>query len=194
MLIATVYGVGILIVWRHFTSLDAATWYARRCRCRLEAFTRPGMWYGYVSLPLFQFLLCRWSFRIAIWARFLFQVSRIELSLVPTHPDLLGGMGFLGETVRAFALIGLAHGALLAGQLVNRILFLGAELPDYKLAVLAVILFLLMIVLGPLLVFAPQLTAARQVGLREYGTLAERYVRQTSTPSGCGAARPPASR
>jgi len=33
-------------------------------------------------------------------------------------------------------------------------------------------------VLGPLLVFAPQLTAARRRGLREYGTLAESYVRE----------------
>ena len=33
-------------------------------------------------------------------------------------------------------------------------------------------------VLGPLLVFAPQLAAAKRKGLREYGTLAERYVRE----------------
>ena len=32
-----------------------------------------------VSLPLFQFLLLRWYFRLFIWARFLWQVSRIEL-------------------------------------------------------------------------------------------------------------------
>ena len=35
--------------------------------------------------------------------------------------------------------------------------------------------------LGPLLVFAPQLAAAKRVGLREYGTLAERYVREFDT-------------
>jgi hypothetical protein len=31
-------------------------------------------------------------------------------------------------------------------------------------------------VLGPLLVFAPQLAQAKRKGLREYGTLAQRYV------------------
>jgi hypothetical protein len=41
-----------------------------------------------------------------------------------------------------------------------------------------VVLFLLCAVLGPLLVFAPQLSAARRKGLREYGTLAESYVRE----------------
>ncbi len=33
-------------------------------------------------------------------------------------------------------------------------------------------------VLGPLLVFAPQLAQAKRTGNREYGTLAERYVRE----------------
>jgi hypothetical protein len=33
-------------------------------------------------------------------------------------------------------------------------------------------------VLGPLLVFSPQLASAKRSGLREYGTLAGRYVRE----------------
>ena len=33
-------------------------------------------------------------------------------------------------------------------------------------------------VLGPLLVFGPRLAAAKRAGLREYGTLAQRYVRE----------------
>ena len=33
------------------------------------------------------------------------------------------------------------------------------------------------LVVGPLMVFAPQLAQARRMGLREYGTLAQRYVR-----------------
>jgi hypothetical protein len=33
-------------------------------------------------------------------------------------------------------------------------------------------------VLGPLLVFAPQLAEAKRTGYREYGTLAERYIRE----------------
>jgi hypothetical protein len=36
---------------------------------------------------------------------------------------------------------------------------------------------MLVLCLGPLLVFAGQLAQARRTGLREYGTLAERYVR-----------------
>jgi hypothetical protein len=36
-------------------------------------------------------------------------------------------------------------------------------------------------VLGPLLVFAPQLAQAKRTGNREYGALAERYVREFDT-------------
>lgn len=176
LLIALVYGVGILIVWRHYVALDAATWYAK---ASLEGarLSLAGRWYGYVSLPIFQFLLCRWYFRLFIWARFLWQVSRIELSLVPSHPDRVGGLGFLAGTADAFVPFAVAHGALVAGQLADRILYLGAALPDFKLEVVVVPVLLLALVVGPLLVFGPQLAQARRTGLREYGALAQRYVR-----------------
>ena len=38
--------------------------------------------------------------------------------------------------------------------------------------------FVLVLLLGPLLLFALQLAQAKRTGLREYGTLAERYVRE----------------
>lgn len=177
LLIAFVYGVGILIVWRHYTTLNTATWYAT-LSVEGSKLSLAGMWYGYVSLPIFQFLLLRWYFRIFIWIRFLWQTSRIELSLVPTHPDRVGGLGFLSNIVYAFALLALAHGALLAGNLANRIFYLGAALPEYKIEIAVVVIFLLCVVLGPLLLFAPQLAQAKRTGLREYGTLAERYVRE----------------
>ena len=177
LLIAFVYVVGILIVWRQYMALDAATWYAIPS-VEGSKLSLAGMWYGYVSLPIFQFLLVRWYFRCFTWARFVWQVSRIGLSLVPTHPDRAGGLGFLSITVYAFIPLAMAHGAMLAGQLANRIFYLGAALPDFKLEILLLVLFLLCLVLGPLLVFAPQLWQAKLMGNREYGTLAQRYVRE----------------
>ena len=93
---------------------------ARRRRagtaCRSDGRLQPslaGWWLGCVSLPLFQFLLLRWYFRLFIWARFLWQVSRIELRLMPTHPDRCGGLGFLAAVSYAFApvLLGPGRGA-----------------------------------------------------------------------------------
>ena len=54
------------------------------------------------------------------------------MSLIPPHPDRVGGLGFLSNTAYAFGLLVLAHGTLLAGQLANRIFYLGATLPEFK--------------------------------------------------------------
>ena len=176
LLIALVYGVGVLIIWRQYAALTTATWSAVPTVAGLQL-SLAGMWYGYVSLPLFQFLLLRWYFRLFIWARFLWQVSRLDLSLVPTHPDRVGGLGFLADTVYALTPLAVAHGAMLAGLMADRIFYLKAALPNFTVEMAVLVVFLLCVVLGPLLVFTPQLAQAKRTGNREYGTLAERYVR-----------------
>ena len=177
LLIAFVYVFGVLLIWRHYTALSTATWYGVPTAEGLKL-SLTGAWYAYVSLPLYQFLLVRWYYRIFIWMRFLWQVSRIELSLIPTHPDRVGGLGFLANTVYAFMPLAVAHGAMLAGLIANRIFYVGAALPEFKIEIAAMVVFQLCIALGPLLVFAPQLAQAKRTGNREYGALAERYVRE----------------
>jgi hypothetical protein len=176
VLVIVVYVVGVSIIWRHFVVLTAATWYATP-DADGSTLTTAGLWYSYVSLPIFQFLLCRWYFRFFIWARALWQISRIKLALIPTHPDRVGGLGFLSGTPFAFAPLLLAHGALLSSALANRILHLGEKLTDFTVLIAALVAWLLILVVGPLLVFVPQLARAKRTGLREYGTLAQTYVR-----------------
>jgi hypothetical protein len=180
ILLGIVYLVGILIIWRRYTALSASTWYAAPSSQGLKL-SLAGMWYAFVSLPIFQFLLLRWYFRVFIWARFLWQVSRIRLILVPTHPDQLGGLGFLSNTVYAFAVLLVAHGAMLAAQIADRIFFVGATLPQFIGEVAVTVIFLLCVVFGPLLSFAPQLSRTKRSGLLQYGALAERYVREFDT-------------
>jgi hypothetical protein len=177
LLAAFVYLVGVPLLWRQYGMLTTATWYAAPTVAGMTL-SVTGVWYAYVSLALFQFLLLRWYFRMIIWTRFLWQVSRITLSLIPTHPDRAGGLGFLSHTVHAFLPLSAAHGVLLAGLIANRIFYLGAGLLDFKIEAAVVLTFMLCLVFGPLLVFAPQLARAKRHGNREYGTLAERYVRE----------------
>jgi hypothetical protein len=176
LLLVFVY-VMSLFVWHHYGAINVPTWYAVPS-AGSRGLSAAGWWFVYVSLPLFQFILFRWYFRLLIWIRFLWHVSRCRLSLVPTHPDHVGGLGFLSSTVVAFSPLLAAHGALLAGVIASRIFFTGATLPDFKVELGVLVTFLLVVVLGPLLFFMPHLAEARRVGLREYGTLAQRYVRQ----------------
>ena len=177
LVIAFVYIFGVMLLWRHYVALSAVTWYAMPTTGGLKL-SVTGAWYAYVSLPIYQFLLVRWYYRIFIWTRFLWQVSRIELSLIPTHPDRVGGLGFLANTVYAFVPLAVAHGVMLAGPIANRVFYVGAALPEFKIEIAVVVVFLLCLVLGPLFVFAPQLAQAKRVGNREYGALAARYVRE----------------
>jgi len=57
--------------------------------------TLAGRWYSFVCLPLFRFLLFRWLWRLGLWTYFLWRVAKLELNLVPTHPDGAAGLGYL---------------------------------------------------------------------------------------------------
>ncbi|MBP7418604.1 MAG: hypothetical protein KA911_08370 [Xanthomonadales bacterium] len=176
LLIAFVFVVGVAFTWRTQSILEVATWSG----VAADGSWRPslaGWWLGCVSMPLFQFLLLRWYFRLFIWARFQWQVSRIDLAFMPTHPDRCGGLGFIGAVSYAFAPVLLAQGTLLAGMMANRILYAGARLPEFKLELIGLVGVMLFAILGPMLAFAPKLAAAKRTGLREYGTLAQTYVR-----------------
>lgn len=150
-------------------------WYATTDAAGIHL-TPAGYWYHFISRPLFQFIVCRWYFRLFLWARFLWQTSRIKLNLIPTHPDHAAGLGFLGLSISAFSSFILAHGVLLAGLIANSIFFAGARLTDSMWLIAGVAVYLLLIMIGPLLVFSPALMNAKRIGLRDYGMLASKYV------------------
>ena len=176
-MIALVYVVGVGIIWRTHFAPDVASWHGVGAGETFQP-SLAGWWLGCVSLPVFQFLLLRWYFRLFVWARFLWQVSRLELSFMPIHPDRCGGLSFLAMVSQAFAPVLVAQGVVLAGSFANKIFFAGAKLPAFKLEIIGLVTVMVFAVLGPLLVFLPQLAAARRKGLREYGTLAARYARE----------------
>jgi hypothetical protein len=110
--------------------------------------------------------------------RFLWRVSRLDLDLVPAHPDRVGGLGFLAASTHAFAPLLVAQSVLVSAMIGDRILYQGAQLPAFKMELAGALIFGLVQALGPLLVFAPNLLAAKRQGLRAYGLLADRYVRE----------------
>jgi hypothetical protein len=177
VLIAFVYGVGVPYFWRNYVALDVVSWYGVMVGGRLHP-SLAGWWLGCVSLPVLQFLLLRWYFRLFIWARFLWQVSRIDLMLLPTHPDRCGGLGFLMSVRRAFAPLLMAQGVLLAGMIADRIFFAGGKLPNFLLEIVALAAVTVSVVLIPLLVFTPKLDQVAHIGVGEYGVLAQKYARE----------------
>jgi hypothetical protein len=176
VLMALVYAIGVPYFWRNYVALDVLSWYGVMMDGKLHP-SLAGWWLGCVSLPVLQFLLLRWYFRLFIWTRFLWQVSKIDLRLMPAHPDGCGGLGFLSLVQGAFAPLVLAQGLLLAGMIANRIFFTSARLTDFLIDIVVIIVVAVCVIFAPLLVFVSQLSEAARAGALEYGELAQRYVR-----------------
>jgi len=163
-----------LWLWNRRIALDISTWYANPGgRWHL---TLAGMWYVFVSIPLLRFILLRWYMRLFIWFRLLWQVSRINLNLIASHPDRAAGLAFLGKSAYAFGPILFAQGVMLAGLVAERVLYRGESLVSFKLQIGGFVVFFVLAILGPLLMFTPRMARAKRKGLADYGLLAQHYV------------------
>lgn len=135
-----------------------------------------GLWYWLFCLPLFRFLLFRWLWRLAFWWLLLWRLARADLQLVPTHPDGVGGLGYLEVVQAQFAALAFAISALAAAAFAEEISsgrsVFDVIYPEMALAIaLSIVLFL-----GPPCIFAFKLRVSREQGLRDYMGLASRYV------------------
>jgi hypothetical protein len=176
ILLAICYGVGLVFTHSRYLALGKGGWYANPTGG--PGLSLAGLWLVFVSLPLLQFLLLRWYFRLFIWARFLWRTARLDLDLDVSHPDRAGGLGFLGQSLNAFVPIAVAHGVLFAGMITDRILFTGAKLPDFQWEIYGGAAFMLALFAGPLIVFSPRLAWVKRTGLRRFGCLGQIYARE----------------
>jgi hypothetical protein len=155
---------------------SGSTWFAPSPGAGFPGFSWVGYYYALIALPVFQFLMYRWAYRMVVWTRFLWQVSNLDLLLTPTHPDAAGGLGFLGKGSIPFGIIVFALSSVVSAAIASRILFGGATLEQFEFIYAALIVLVLIVFAGPLMVFAPKLFRLKQDGLFRYGTLASQYT------------------
>jgi hypothetical protein len=135
-----------------------------------------GWWHRAISLPLFRFILFRWLWRLAIWFWLLMRIAKLDLQVTPTHPDLSGGLGFLGIGQLQFCIIIFAFASVVSAALGRRIMYEGAALSSFAPLIIVFILISVILLLVPLMVFSPKLFRAKRNGLLEYSVLADRYT------------------
>lgn len=136
--------------------------------------TGAGYWYALVSAPVFQLILYRWVWRFLIWARFLFQVSRVPFTLHATHPDRSGGMGVLGRGQQTFVIVFVAFACVMASTVAHNIFIDGIKFHESRPEIMAFIAVCIVVIYSPLLFFVGDLYRARRRGLSEYGALGHR--------------------
>ena len=135
-----------------------------------------GQWYWFACLPLFRFLALRWVWRLLLWSYLLLQIARLELHLVPTHPDGSGGLGYLEVVQIHFVPLIFALSALQAASCAEEIV---AGMTQFEAVYPGLALLLVVdavLFLGPLLLFTPKLWACRVKGLSDYMQFASSYV------------------
>ncbi len=131
-----------------------------------------GWWYLLVSLPMLLLLIFGWIWRLALWTRLLWLISRLELRLVASHPDHCGGLSFLGQSVRAFAIVALALASIVAARSAH-LLLEGASLPTSNLYFsVGLMLSVMALFVAPLFAFTPVLMRTWRHGALAYGALA----------------------
>jgi hypothetical protein len=152
---------------------QGSTWYTPADGRLMPA----GWWYAFVSVPIFQFLLYRWIYRMFLWGRFLRRVAALDLQLSPAHPDGAGGLGFLGKGCVPFGLVLFATSAVVSSSIATHVLFAGGRLEDFQLSYAALFVLALLVFTIPLLAFTPTLFQLKRQGTLEYGAFASRYTR-----------------
>ncbi|HEY9616844.1 MAG TPA: hypothetical protein V6C64_08390 [Microcoleaceae cyanobacterium] len=135
-----------------------------------------GWWFTLVSMSLYRFLLYRWFWRFIIWFRFLWHMSKLQLQLMPSHPDRAGGLAFLGDTQIRFAILLFAMSAVIAGATANLIVYDGKSLLEYKFTVISFITLAILVVLLPLFTYANKLIQVKEKGQLEYSILGMDYT------------------
>ena len=161
-----------LLIDNEWISNDISSWHGSTS----GGLSPAGWWFASISGPVFRFLLLRWLWRYALWSALLYKIAKLNLKLMPTHPDRLGGLGFVLFAQRHFGILFAALGAVIAGQYADSIAYFGTSIKDTRAPMVAFVLISLLFVLGPLTLLSPKLADTKRNGLAQYGQLARRLT------------------
>jgi hypothetical protein len=156
-------------------AVQASTWHVAHSGSTVSL-TWAGWWFVLFCVPLFQFLTLRWLWRLFLWGQFLWRMSKLNLNLIPTHPDEAAGLAFVGEAHRYFSMILFAVSIATASVLANDIVYDNISLSHFVPAIAVYVIAAVGILVAPLCVFCPILFQTKRSGLLRYGTLATEYT------------------
>lgn len=125
-----------------------------------------GWWFTYISSPILRFFMLRWLWRYILWSYLLVKAHQLHLILVPSHPDRIGGLGFLLRSQQHFAIVATALSSVIAGQFANEILYFDQTFNGIRAPATVFVAIAVLTILGPLTCFSFKLFTARYEALR----------------------------
>jgi hypothetical protein len=149
-----------------------STWVTPAIGGTIGRLSMAGWWRLLVSQPLFYTLIAMWVLRLALWTRFLWRTTRLDLHLVAAHPDLLGGLRFVLVPMRGFSILAFAFGAIAAGSVAASVLHGGQPLFSFRYLIGAQVIGVLVLLAGPALLLVVPMVRLQDWGTFRYGGLA----------------------
>jgi len=134
-------------------------------------------WSTLVVRPLFLLMLLAWIWRLVLtWILFA-RIARLDLQLVPSHPDRVGGLGFVQLQPAAFSLVVFTLSGVVCASVAEQVVEQHLPLASFQGPLVALVVLLVVFFLCPLTAFGSRLRHTRMRGRFQYGTLAGRHVR-----------------
>jgi hypothetical protein len=164
------YLMALAVMAPEFGPHPLPTWHVR-AYAHWRMFSPAGAWETLVALPILNYTWLRFVWKIVLWIYYLQRLSRARLDIHPTHPDQVGGLGFVSQTQAQFSIVILAYGiSNVAATIGYEILILHYDWskppvwgPLLGFALCAPLLFTL-----PLLMFTRQLYRSKRRALALY--------------------------
>jgi hypothetical protein len=136
-----------------------------------------GWWYLYVARPIYVTLVLAWLWRVALLVVLMRRLARLDLALVPTHPDRRGGLGFLAGLPVAFAPVALALSAVISSGWAHDVMYHGTTLASLRAEAAGFVVVIVATFLAPLFAFVPLLSRTRKRAVLDYAALVGRHGR-----------------
>lgn len=134
-------------------------------------------WFLYIGRPIYLTLQLTWVWRVILSFMLFRRIAGLNLSLVPTHPDRAGGLGFLAGIPSAFAPIMFATTVVIAGMFAHDVVYHGVSVESLYVEMGVFVAVLVLLFLSPMLAFSGALARARRKALLDYGALVSHHGR-----------------
>jgi len=165
---------GIVIAW---TAVSVVTARAHELNWAVEAEGAArhlgfGAWWMLLAArPVFSVLLFGWLWRLVLVFVLLRRIARLDLAIVPTHPDRSGGLGFVERFPKAFAPVVFGISAVVAPSWGHDVLYHDVSVLTLRSPMITLLIVLVVVFLAPYVVFIRPLLNAKRQALLDYGRL-----------------------
>ena len=148
VLMALAYAYAVIIALTVFDNGQSG-WNVSGSGADIEL-SKAGWYYTMISLPIYQYLLMRWLWRVILWWHFLWKFSRLDLSLLPSHPDRAGGLGIMEIGQSGFGALVFMMSAVMSANMASYMFHHDVALSQGMPVIVVFTLLSILFVVGPL--------------------------------------------